>query len=585
MKDGVSFSAALADITSIAQELETQYPISNRDQVAYMLPLIDVVVGDIKPILLVLLGGAGLLLLIAGLNVAGLLLVRSEARRREMALRGALGASRLRLIAQLITEGLTLAAMGCVVGVSGAYAAIQLLVRLIPKDLAASMPYLDGVGFNARVVAFSCAASLGLGLLLAFVPALRIPLDIRSGLNEGGRAASSSIWRRFGANLVVAELATAMVLLVAAGLLGKSFYRLVHAHIGIEPGHLATLNVVAMGPAYSKDAQLVVLEREILRKVAVLPGVESAGISSRLPIGDADGTRTFKVVGRPDHGEHPEVMYRSISPNYLTVVGARLLRGRYFSENEGVDHPRVTIINETMAKEYFPGEDPVGMEISFGDSGEPATQIVGVVNDIQEGQLDANARPGAYIPLTQDAPHYFGLLVRTGQDERSVLPLLAATIRQIDPTVATFGGTTMNERIHEAPSTALHRSSAWLVGAFAALAFLLGIVGLYGVIAYSVSQRTREIGVRMALGAQRGSVYRLVMGQAGRLTGLGVVAGFVCSALASLFMRKLLFGVGPWDVATLAAVAVLLTAASLAASFMPARRAASVNPTDALRAE
>lgn len=586
LKDAVSFSAAAADIKAIAERLGNQYPVSNHGQVAYMLPLTEVIVGDIRPILLLLLSGAGLLLLIAGLNVAGLLLVRSESRRREMALRGALGASRLRLLRQLATEGLVLAALGCALGVAWAYAAMHLLVRLIPKDMAASMPFLNGLGLNGRVAGFACAVSLGIALLLAFVPALRIPFDMRDGLSDGGRGASGSMWRRFGANLVVAELATAMVLLVAAGLLGKSFYRLLHAEIGLQPDHLAMLRVAALAPRYPKDAQLVVLEREILRRVAALPGVKSEGISSRLPIGDGDGTTTFKILGRPDPGStHPEVAYRSVSPRYLATLSARLVRGRYFTEDDGASAPHVAVINESMARTYFQGEDPVGQQISFGDSGGPATQIVGIVDDIQEGQLDAPPRAAAYTPINQDAPHYFAVLVRTGQNERSLLALLATTIHQIDPSLPTYGSMSMDERIHDAPSTSLHRSSAWLVGTFAILALLLGVIGLYGVIAYSVSQRTREIGVRMALGAQRISVYKLIMQQAGRLTAVGVIVGLVCSTGASLLMRKLLFGVEAWDAATLVSVAVLLALASLAASFMPARRAASVNPTDALRAE
>ncbi|MGE5323192.1 MAG: ADOP family duplicated permease [Actinomycetota bacterium] len=586
LKDAVSFSAAAADIKAIAEQLETKYPVSNHGQAAYMLPLSEVIVGNIRPVLLLLLSGAGLLLLIAGLNVAGLLLVRSETRRREMALRGALGASRLRLLRQLVTEGLILAALGCTLGVAWAYAAVRLLVRLVPKDMAASMPFLNGLGLNMRVAGFACAASLGLALLLAFVPALRIPFDVREGLSDGGRSASGSMWRRFGANLVVAELATAMVLLVAAGLLGKSFYRLLHANIGLAPDHLAMLRVAALAPRYPKDAQLVVLEQEILRRVAALPGVKSEGISSRLPIGDGDGTKTFRILGHPDPGwSHPEVAYRAVSPRYLATLGGRLVRGRYFTEDDGVAMPHMAVINQTMARTYFQGEDPIGLQISFGDSGGPATRIIGIVDDIQEGQLDAPPRPAAYIPITQDAPRYFAVLVRTAQQERSLLPLLATTIHQIDPSIPTFGATSMDERIHDAPSTSLHRSLAWLVGTFAVLALLLGVVGLYGVIAYSVSQRTREIGVRMALGAQRTSVYKLIMQQAGRLTAAGIIVGLVCSTGASLLMRKLLFGVDAWDAATVVSVAVWLALASLAASFMPARRAASVNPMDALRAE
>jgi predicted permease len=587
LKDGIAFQTAFANIKQIADQLTRQYPDSNRDQKAYMLPMSEVIVGNIRPVLLVLLSGAGLLLLIATVNVASLLLVRSESRRREIAVRGALGASRARLLRQFVTEGLVLVATGSALGLAAAYGGMQFLAHYIPKDMMASMPYLHGLGLNLRVLLFACGISLMAGLLFSLTPALRLSRsDMREGLTDGGRGYAGTMWRRFGSNLVVIELTTAMVLLVGAGLLGKSFYRLLHVDIGLQPDHLAMLTVGVTSDSYKKDDQRIALERQIISRISMLPGVKSVGLSSTLPIGDGDGTTGFRVVGRPYHGEHMEVVIRKVSSGYFTTLQSQLLRGRYFTEDEDKSKPEVVIISETMAKQYFPGENPVGKQIAF-DINKPKEylQIIGIVKDLQEGQLDAAPRGAMYVPYNQGPDNFFSLVVRTSQSEDTILPALTSIVHQIDPGIATFGASTMAERIHDSPSAYLHRSAAWLVGGFAGLALLLGVVGLYGVIAYSVSQRTREIGVRMALGAQRGSVYGLVLGEAGWLIVIGIGTGLVVSLAATTLMRKLLFGVHAWDVTTLMAVALVLGICALLASYLPAKRAASVNPVEALRAE
>jgi macrolide transport system ATP-binding/permease protein len=587
LKDGVTPASALADVTTIALQLEKQYPDSNTDRHGYLLPLADVIVGDIRPILLVLWGGAALLLLIASMNVASLLLVRAESRRREIAVRGALGASRLRLLRQFVTEGVVLAAAGSVLGLTGAYGAMRSLAAFIPTDMMASMPYLRGLGFNLHVIVFALVILLAAAALFSLTPMLRLPVTaIREGLTDGGRGAAGTTWRRFGSNLVVVELAAAMVLLVGAGLLGKSFYRLLHVDIGMEPDHLAAIAVVAPATAYAKDAARIALERQVLGRVKSLPGVTSAGIVSDLPVGDGDGTTTFRVAGRPYNGQTNEVNDRDVSAGYFTTLQARLLRGRYFAETEDASKPHVAIINEAMAGKYFPGQDPIGQRI--GDDqlkADSLKEIVGVVDDIKEGPLDMTARPAYYQPFNQGPDDSFYLVVRTTQAEASLFPALTTAIHEIDPAIATFGAVTMSERIHDSPSAYLHRSSAYVVGGFAGLALLLGVVGLYGVIAYSVSQRTREIGVRMALGAQRGSVYQLILKEPAWLTALGVGAGLVCSIATTMLTRKLLYGVDAWDLSTFVAVAIVLAAAAILASYLPAHRAASVNPVEALRAE
>jgi predicted permease len=408
-------------------------------------------------------------------------------------------------------------------------------------------------------------------------------LHILEGLAEGGRGSAGTVWRRFGKHLVVIELALALVLLASAGLLGKSLYRLLHVEIGLEPDHLAMLQIGAHSDRYAKPESLALLQQRVIDQLARLPGVRSAGVSTVLPLGDGDNIKQFQVAGKPLVREQNEANNRSVSSSYFATLRARLIRGRWFAESEDTSQPRVAIINRTLEKQYFPAEDPIGKQILM--NGPPALTIIGIVDDLQEGPLDMKIRPAIYIPFRQDPDNNFAVVVRTSLREQSLLPDMVQAIHQIDPDIVTFGGDTMNERINDSPSAFLHRCSAWLVGAFAGLALLLGVVGLYGVIAYSVSQRTREIGVRMALGAQRREVYRLILQEAGGLVALGITAGLLGSLAATSLLGKLLFGVRSWDPQTLGLVVAVLTTAALLASYIPARRAASVNPVEALRAE
>jgi macrolide transport system ATP-binding/permease protein len=587
LRDGFTARTAQAEITAIAKQLQQQYAIQGFNLSASIIPLSEVIVGDVRPILLTLLGGAVLLLLIACVNVASLVLVRSESRRREIAVRGALGATRARLVWQFVSEGLLFAAFGGVAGVIVAAGLMRLLARLVPKDMASNMPFLEGVGLNAHTGAFAAAIVLMAALLLAATPALRLSFqDVRDGLSDGGRGGSGRLWRRLGANLVVVELAVAVVLLAGAGLLGKSFYRLLHVPIGFDPNHLATVQVTAPDTTYESDGQTVALYREIVRRISALPGVASAGITSVLPVQCNCAIDRIQFPGRPYHGEHNDVDERHVSPGYLPALKAPLIRGRFFTEADDASRTGVAVINQTLAKKYFPNEDPVGQTIGNSEGGHPSVwEIVGVVDDVREGPLDVETWPAEYFPLNQTRDHSFSLAVRTRQDPATVLALLVSTLHQIDPNLGISQEATMSANIDATQAALLHRFSAWLVGGFAAIALVLGVVGLYGVIAYSVSQRTREIGVRMALGAQRSSVYKLVMREAGWLTAAGLAIGMVCSIGASISIRKLLFGVQAWDAITLACVAVSLGLASVVASFLPAHRAASVNPVEALRAE
>ena len=587
LKAGVTIQAALSNVVAIAKQLEQQYPESNRQQGGTLAPLNDVLVGVVRPILLVLLSGAGLLLLIAAVNVAGLLLVRSESRKREIAVRTALGASAGRLTSQFVTEAVVLAAAGATLGLGLAQWAIQLLKSLVSPDMMARTPFLRDLSWNGRVIGTACAITLGAAVLLSIPPSLRIwSSDLREGLAEASRGSAGTTWRRLGGKLVVVELATAMILLAAAGLFGKSLYHLLHVPLGINPDHLVAIDIAAPDANYGKDPQAIALAHLVAGKTEGLPGVTSVGVAENgVPLSGNGNTTWFRVLGRPWHGEHNDVAQRHVSAAYFSTLGASLLRGRSFQEADDQSKPKVAIINKAFAKRFFPSEDPIGRQLAHVGINPAPMEIVGIVDDIREGPLDVAIPPVLYTPFNQQPDNYFTLVVRTVQSEAALLPAITTLVHQIYQGIVSMRGATMTARVNDSQSAYLHRSLAWLVGGFAGMALLLGVVGLYGVIAYSVNQRVREIGIRMALGAQPGSVYRLILREAGWLTILGIAVGVAGSVGAASLMRSLLFGVNSWDVTTLAAVAAILWIAALVASFLPARRAASVNPVEALRAE
>ena len=586
LKDGVSVEAARANVVSIAQQLEKLYPGSNRNQGGNVVALTEAIVGDIKPVLLVLMVGALLLLLIANVDVAGLVLVRSETRRREMAVRAALGASSGRLWTQFLAESLVLVSAGAALGVASSHFTVRLLSRLLSEDMLARMPFLAGLEWNWRLGAFAGVVALLSVMVLAIIPSLRLRApDIRAGLAEGSRG-TGGVWRSLGAKLVVVEIATAVVLLVGAGLLGKSLYNLLRVNLGIRPDHIVTLDVAAPNSAYAKPEKSVALARQLLERTAGLAGVRSAGLSADgSPLTHNGNTNWIRILGRPWDGGHIDVPQREVSPAYFSTLGARLAGGRYFDNHDGSAARSVAIVNRAFANKYFPNEDALGKQIGGASASPDPVEIVGIVEDVREGPLDDAIPPVLYRPFEQGPDTYVTLIVRTAQDDGSLLPALARMVREIDPAIATVHPATMSAHLEESPSAFMHRSTAWLAGGFAALALLLALVGLYGVIAYSVGRRTREIGVRIALGADAPSVYRMILKEAASLSSSGIVAGLLAGGAASALLRQLLFGVGPWDPAILVAIAVVLAAATLIASLVLAHRAASVDPVEALRAE
>jgi macrolide transport system ATP-binding/permease protein len=580
LAEDVSAETAAANLSSVMREVRSHYPDSHRDpETAKLVPLRDVMLGDIRPVLLALLSGAGLLLLIACINMVSLLLARSDSRSREIGLRSALGASATRLVWQFATEALVLVAIGSALGLVLAAFGMRSLGSLLTPDMISRMPYLQGIGLNLRLLAFSGGIALVAALVFTLAPVARLSMSERlAGLREGSRGTSGTTWRRFGAYLVMAELGIALVLLVSAGLLGKSFHRLLQVDIGINAQHLTLLGVQPMPGETSERPG--VLARQVAERVAGLSSVQAVGYADLVPLsGGLAPTSVFRKDGSPD--EHlDDYPVRRVSAGYFAALQAKLLRGRDFTEEEVASTRNVVIINDTAAQRYVPGADPIGKAIVIGAP--PAREIVGVVADLKDGPLETPALPAAYVPFDQSS---FGLVVRASGQERALFQSLARAIREVRPGLLIDGQTTMAERIDQQPSASLHRSSAWLAGGFAAVAFVLSVVGLYGVVAYSVGQRNREIAVRMALGAQRRSVYQLVLGEAAWLVGIGTALGIICSLAAANLMRRLLFGVQSWDATTLASAAAVLIVSALLASYIPARRAASVDPIEALRAE
>src|SRR6516165_10401063 len=400
LRDGVAVKTARAELAGIAKQLQQQYAITRPPNLsaASVVSLSEVIVGDVRPILLALMGGAGLLLLIACVNVASLVLVRSESRRREIAVRTSLGASRGRLVRQFATEGLLLAGVGSAASVMVASWLMKLLARIVPKDMEANMPFLGGAGLNAHTIAFTVTIAFMAAVLLAAAPVLRLTFQrVRDGLSDGDRGSASQLWQRLGARMVMLELAVAVVLLAGAGLLGQSLYRLLHVRLGFDPSHLATLQVMAPGTAYKTDEQTVGLYREVVRRISRLPGVESVGMTSMLPAECDCASDKIQFPGRPYHGEHNEVDERHVSAGYLATLKTRLVRGRLFTDREGASMPGVAVINQALARRYFPGQDPIGQRIADDEFGTPHVwEIVGVVDDVREGPLDADIQPTEY---------------------------------------------------------------------------------------------------------------------------------------------------------------------------------------------
>jgi putative ABC transport system permease protein len=611
LKTGVSVKEAEADISAVADALAREYPQTNKGRGVAFERMHDSLVGrDLRRTSMLFLGVVGFVLLICCVNVANLLLARAAEREREFALRAALGASRGRLMRQLLTESMLLAALGGALGLLIGANGMRALTALLSG--AEAIPRLDDLRFDWQAFAFTAAVSLATGLLFGLVPAIRAARpDLQEALKEGGRgAASSRRVRRMGNLLVIGEVALAMLLLVGAGLIVQSFIRLQLTDPGFATGRMLTIKVNvpdykygrttnASRPGSQEFVSRIKLFRLFEERLNSLPGIESAAVSERLPVGQWPGATGISIDGRAPVADelwgcaelrqnglpcHGAVGVNSVSAAYFRTIGMRLIRGRLFDERDTADTQNVALISETAARKYWPDEDPVGKSFMLNfSSWFPKAEIIGVVSDIKTAGLDMPPYPEIYRPDSQLPSDDCHLIIRTKAAPES----LAATVREemgrIDRDIPLRGVGTMEDLI--AGTLWRARLSAWLLGLFAALAAALAAAGLYGVMSYAVSQRRQELGLRMALGAEAGDVMRLVVGAGIKLTFMGLALGLIAAFALSRFIVSQLFGVTATDPLTYAGAAMLLAMAALIACYLPAHRAAKVDPLQALRHE
>jgi putative ABC transport system permease protein len=586
-KPGVTLQQAQVEMNTIASRLQQQYPEKNTDLGAVVVPLHEQVVGNIRPALLVLLGAVGFVLLVACANVANLLLARAAARQKEIALRVALGASRLRLIRQFLTESILLAALGGIVGLLLSFWGVNLLKAFIPENISQA----KAITIDAGVMGFTLLVSLLTGLVFGLAPAMQASnFNLNETLKEGGRdSASGRRGNRIRNVLVITEVAVSLVLLIGAGLLINSFLRLRSVDPGFSVNNLLTMKVELPPRKYPDQARRSAFYTELLRRIEALPGVKSAAVTNWIPLVSQGDSIGITIEGRPapPPGKEAIVVTRVVSPDYFPTMGIQLLRGRQFDERQDRhESPAAAVISETMARRFWPGEDPTGKRISQGtpESPDDWMTIVGVVKDVRQFGLDAEPKPQMYLLYAQAdffAPSH--LVISTNVEPRSLTATVRSTVWEIDKDQPVSNISTMEDVLSE--SIARQRFSMLLLVIFAAVALVLAAVGIYGVMSYSVAQRTREIGIRMALGAQRSDVLKLAVGQGLKLVLIGVLIGLAGALILTRVMASLLFGVSATDPITLTSISLMLICVAVLASYIPARRATRVNPLVALRYE
>jgi putative ABC transport system permease protein len=586
LKDGVTFEQAYDDMKALMTQLEAEAPQRNTNWSITLVPIHEQTVDQIRPALLVLSAAVLLVLLIACVNVANLLLARSTVRQRELGLRTALGAPRGRLLRQMLTESMLLAMTGGAAGMALAYAFHRGLLTLVANRIP--VPRIEQVTLDSTVVLFTVAVSLITGLVFGIVPAVFATSTVNDALREGGRHGSGPRARRALASLVVAEIALSLVLLAGAGLLIRSFLALQNVDPGMRTENVMTARVTLSGQRYNTPKAIGDFYTNVVSRIEQIPGVESAGGVSFLPMtGLGIGTGFYRLdQPTPSQGQMPSTDVRPVTPNFFRTMGIPKIAGRDFSRADVNDSPPVAIVNQTLVRQYFANEDPIGKRLLVRIGSNPDgmnVEIVGVVGDITMTALDAAVNPAVYIPHTQLAIGLMTFVARTSVEPASITQSVARAVREEDPNLPLADVATMEQVVGNTLSRA--RAVSALLMVFAVIALVLAGVGVYGVMAYSVSQRTQEIGVRMALGATTGSVFTMMLGDAMKLVTIGVVAGVVAAAWLSRFLSSMLFQIGRFDLATFAITTVVLALVATFASYVPARRGMKVTPVEALRAE
>jgi len=585
LQPGVSIAQAQDAMNLFAQRMDRDYPAMKGWSSSLVTPLQRQAAGDTGKPLLLILSAVAVVLLIVCFNVAGLLLTRSIAREREFTLRSALGAGPGRVLRQVLTESLLLALAGGVGAVTVAAGGIALVKAFGPPNL----PRLQEAGADLRVLAFACVITLLTGVLFGLAPALgarraNLAGSLREGGQKGGASASHPRLRRA---LVVSQIAMALALVTASGLLVRSFYQLLASDAGFRPDHVLTFELSLPSTRYPARAAIANFYQKALPLLRAIPGVESAGVTESVPLGGATEAGVARVVGRPPvKGERPPIVdYTIISPGLFSALGTPLLQGRDVLDSDLLSAPPVTVINRAMAKQYWPNEDPIGKQVLVPSQRVPAT-VIGVVADMKHTSLRDVPGPGMFEPYTQEVWPSMALMhvvLRTKADPTTAVGAARRIIHDLDAGIPLADVTTLTDITQR--SVAANRFSVLVVGFFGMLALVLAAVGIYGIIAYSANQRSREIAIRVALGAQRGDVFGMVLGQGLRLASAGIVFGVLAALLVGRALAGSLYGVSASDPVTLGSVALLIAAVALAASFLPARRAAAIAPMEALRGD
>lgn len=586
LKPGVSLQQAAGEMETITARLRQQYPDSNTKRLNRVVSLHEHLVGDTNKLLWLLLGAVTFVLLIGCANVANLLLASGASRQKEIAIRTALGASRRRVIRQLFTESALLAFTGGVVGLLIAFWGLAAITKLLPADF----PRLNEIHIDLRVLGFTFAASVLTGILFGLIPALQVSRsDVQEAMRETGRGASGSRRQsRFRQALIVGEVALSVVLLAGAGLLFRSFLRLQSVDTGFVSQPVLTARLTPSGTNYANDADYAKFYNGVIEKVGAIPGVQDVALINTLPLSKGP-TSGFRVEGRPvtTPDKWPSVNYRVVSPNYFRAMGIPVLQGRAYTDRDNENAPLVMMVNQQLAREIFPDENPVGKRITFGGTnrdGQPRWfEIVGVVAAVRSLELREAPTAELYFSAQQDLWPAMSLVVRSSVEPSSLSGSVRQAVNEVDRSVPVADVKTMDHVASE--SITQPRFNLFLLGLFSAVAMILSAAGIYGVTAYTVTQRTHELGIRLALGAQVGDVLKMILGQGMAVIGVGLVAGLAAAFVLMRLLRSLLFGVGENDALTFAAITGVLVLVALIACYIPARRATKVDPLVALRAE